>query len=252
MEKLSLNNYNRVLLATFFNLAALSGIAIFIKDKGLFVAVKSLSIPVFLLFFFVKNYRIKIPLMLFLVFTFLSDNANIIFYKFSVVGAESTLYCLAFTQLIAAILPDFKFFRLDNVIKAYLFLILCVVLFFFKLLYDMVGLNTQLSALELILFFARCLSVLFLVFMAFGAYLQNQTKKSIMFFIAAVCFGFSGVIDYISLSFIGNASTFILFNRVIYLLGVFFIFKFIIEENELNNRSRSVHEQYFSEDNIWV
>lgn len=248
MKNWNLFTFNKVFFAVFFILAVINSLAVFIKDDVIMQSLKSLSVPVFFIFFFVKHHRISIPLIVFLIFAFMSESAGSLFPDFNVVCTESLFYCFAFLQLFVLVLPKFKFMKFDGLIKAYLLMMFGVTLCFFKILYDLVGMEFLESA-EALLFSGKSLVLIILIFVAYGVYLDIQSKQSILFLIATVCFGFSCAIDYLSFSFVNNW-IFMVLNRIIYLLGMYFIFKFIIEENKCNIRQENEIHDSFSSDNI--
>jgi len=244
MKNWNLFSFNKVFFAAFFVLAVINSLAVIIEDDVLLLSIKSLSVPVFLIFFYVKNNKINMSLMIFLAFAFLSESSGVLFPDLNVVCTESLFYCFAFMQLIVLILPKFKFIQLDGLIKAYLLMMFGVTLFFFKVLYDLVGVEF-LERAEVMLFSTKSFILVILVFVAYGVYLHIQSKQSILFLIAAVCFGFSCVLDYLNFSFINNWS-FMVLNRIIYLFGMYFIFRFVIEENKCKTHQGIQVQEHFA------
>lgn len=243
MKNWNLFSFNKIFFIVFFVMAVLNSLAVIIEDDVVMLLVKSMSVPVFLIFFYVRNNKINISLMVFLIFAFLSESSGILFPDLNVVCTESLFYCFAFIQLIVLILPKFKFIQLDGLIKAYLLMMFGVTLFFFKILYDLVGVEF-LERAEAMLFSAKSFVLMILVFVAYGVYLHIQNKQSILFLIAVVCFGFSCVLDYLNFYFI-NKWSFMVLNRIIYLFGMYFIFRFVIEANKCKTHQGTQVQKHF-------
>lgn len=250
MKNWNLFTFNKVFFAAYFLLAVINSLAVFIEDDVFIQSLRPLSIPVLLIFFYLRKNEINTSMVFFLFFAFLSESAGSIFSDFNSVCTESMFLCIAFIQLIVLMLPRFKFTQFDGLIKVYLLMMFGVALFFFKVLYDLVGMPF-LEQAEAMFFSAKSMVVVILVFISYGVYLNVQSKQSILFLIATVCFGFSNALDYLNFSFVNNLG-FLVLNRVIYLLGLYFVFKFIIEENNCKVRQEPEIEESFSGDNILV
>ncbi|WP_298533491.1 hypothetical protein [uncultured Algibacter sp.] len=251
MKNWNLFSFNKVFFVAFFTLVVLNSFAVIVRDDLGMQFIKVLSIPVFFIFFYARNNKINISLIVFLVLAFLSDGVRLLFHDFNIFCLESVFYSFAFMQLIVFMLPKFKFIQFDGLIKAYLLMMFGVVVFFANVLYDFVGIEF-LNSMETMLFSTKCTVITALVFVTYGVYLHVQSKQSILFLIATVCFGFSCILDYLNFSFV-NVWSFMILNRITYLLGIYFIFRFIIEENKLKTRQIEVDvQENFSSDNIFV
>lgn len=249
MKDWNLFSFNKVFFAAFFVLAVINSLAVIVEDNGSIMALlKCLSIPVFLIFFYIKKNKINMLLIFFLAFAFLGESTETLFHNLNDICAQSIFYCFAFIQLIVLMLPKFNFIQVDGLIKAYLLMLFGVTVFFLKVLYDFVGIDF-LNNIEAMLFTIKCFMIMILNFIAYAVYLHVQSKKSVLFLIATVCFGFSCLLDYLIFSF-SNTWSFIMLNRIIYLLGIYFIFRFLIEENKGTlNPTNEVYED-FSKDRI--
>lgn len=218
-------------------------------DVAFVSSIKVLSVPVFFVCFFMKYSLKNISLIFFLLFIFLGENANFLFHDLSTVCTESIFYGFAFIQLIVLILPKFKFWQLDKMIKGYLLLMLCLGVFFLKVLTDVIGFGF-LDKAEVLLFSAKNLAVIILGFVAYGVYFQLQNKQSIFLLIAVVCFSFASVIDYLILSS-GNHWVYSILSRITFLSGLYFIFQFIISESAFKDyKSPETLNKGYLSDNI--
>ena len=251
MKNWNLFSFNKVFFTAFFILAVLNTFAIITNDTMVMQLIRFSGIPFFLIFFYVKKNKINISLIVFLILAFLSDSAGFLFDDLDVICVESIFYCFAFMQLIILTLPKFKFIQFDGLIKAYLLMICGVTIFFVKVLYDLVGIEF-LDSLETMLFSAKCFVLMALVFISYGLYLHLQNKTSIFLLISTVCFGFSCVLDYLNFSFV-NVSSFMVLNRITYLLGLYFVFRYAMEENKFKIYQVEVEvKESFPRDNILV
>lgn len=228
-----------VFFLAFIFLIMVNLISILSNDAAFMTAMRVLSVPVFFACFFMTYSLKNTPLLFFLVFIFLGENANILFHDFSIVCTESIFYCVAFIQLIVFILPYFKFRELDKIIKGYLLLMLCLGLFFLKALIDVIGFGV-LDKAEILLFSAKNIAVIILGFIAYGVYFQVQNKPSIFFLIAVVSISFSCIIDYLILSS-SNHWVYSVLSRMTYLSGLYFIFQYIINKSSSKDYKSSEH-----------
>lgn len=232
MKKWHQFTYDEIFFTAFLIILVINIFAVNIKDGVIMHFIDIISLPVFLIFFFARPNKINTPFIFFFTFLFLGENVSWLFQDFSVVSSQSMFYCFAFLQLIVLVLPKFEFLKLEGFIKAYLIMMVLLSLFFIKVLHDLVGVHF-LNEAETLSFYGKSLVLIVLVFVAYGYYLCIQSKLSILFLIAAVCFGFCGVVAYINFSYPESYSL-ITLKRTLFIIGVYFIFKYIIEEN--NNK----------------
>jgi hypothetical protein len=230
-------SFNTAVFLAFLFLLTVNTIVILSGNEALITPMRILSVPVLLICFLLK-YRIKnILLIFFLIFIFLGENAKFFVRDTSELCAESIFFFFAFIQLMAFILPKFKFLKLDNIIRGYLLLMFCVSLLFLKVLLDVIGFDFF-NKVEILLFSAKNLTIIALGFVVYGYYFQVQNKQSILLLIALVCISFSCIVDYLSLSSSYHWS-FLITNRITYLSGLYFIFQYIIGESSWNKYGSS-------------
>jgi hypothetical protein len=120
------------------------------------------------------------------------------------------------------------------VIASYLIIVVSINSYF---LYELFGiLKTQISDItEVNLFAAKSVSLMVLAFISFVIYLNSDTKQSILFLFTTLCFVFSDVLHYISNYYIYNWS-FVMLDHVLHVVGLFFLFNYIIGENRLRKK----------------
>ena len=101
----------------------------------------------------------------------------------------------------------------------------------------------------MLLFGIKSLSLIVLTFVSFGVYLYTQTKQSELFLTGAIFIGFSVIMNYINLYYLYNWS-FVLLQRVLYAVGLFIIFKFIMMTNVDRGPKPIQINEHYSSDNI--
>jgi hypothetical protein len=116
-------------------------------------------------------------------------------------------------------------------------------------LYELFGiLKTQISDItEVNLFVAKSVSLIVLAFISFVIYLNSDTRQSILFLFTTLCFVFSDVLHYVSNYYIYNWS-FVMLNQVLHVVGLFFLFNYIIGENRLRKK-QLVRERILNQTN---
>jgi len=96
----------------------------------------------------------------------------------------------------------------------------------------------------------KSISLIVLVVIAFGVYLNSETKLSILFLIMAISFVFSDILNYVSHYYVYHWS-FIMLDRILHVIGLFFLFNYIIEYNKVP-KIRDVKEEKFITKKILV
>lgn len=240
--------FEKVFFCILLLLLALNFFSAFIKDDLLMNSSIALFIPVFLVFFFLKHSYISFAFVSFLLFSFLGDISYYFFPKESIIKASSILYILSYTQLLVIILPKFKVYEVDKLIGIYLLVVIAINLYFLYTIYEI--LKTIIPGQnEVILIGLKSLTLIILGFASFAVYLNTQTKRSILFLFATVCFGFSAIINYVSYYYLYDWS-FVMLNRATYILGLYLLFKYLIIENKLRRPIEVNENEKFSSDNI--
>lgn len=72
---------NKVFIGALFLLIVLNVIGAVSEDALFLQSTKPLFVPVFLIFFYIKNKAIGIPFILFFLYSFLGDSASMFFFK---------------------------------------------------------------------------------------------------------------------------------------------------------------------------
>ncbi|OEJ98761.1 hypothetical protein A8C32_06070 [Flavivirga aquatica] len=241
------STFNKVFFGALLTLIVVNVVVAITENELLLQSTMPLFIPVFCIFFFIKYKYLSIPFISFLLFSFFGDTSVIFFKGDTVYHASNIFYFLSFTYLIFIIIPKFKFLEVDKLIGAYLLVVFLINLYFLYVLYG--GLReVMLDNTGVILFVVKSLVLIVLGFAAFGVYLNRQTKQSILFLIAIICFSFSAILDYINVYYLHNWSFVMLF-RVLYALGLYFVFRSVIEDKIVNKKTVEINDR-FSSDNI--
>lgn len=223
-------SFNIVFIGALFFLIVLNVIGTVSEDALFLQSTKPLFIPVFLIFFFIKNKIISIPFILFLFYSFLGDSATIFFSNETFIKASSIMYFLSYLCLVVFMIPKFKLEQFNKFISLYLVVVVLINMYF---LYTVYGILKSIipDSLEVFLFGMKSVSLIVLVIVAFGVYINSETKLSILFLIMALSFVFSDILNYVSQYFIYHWS-FLMLDRVLHVVGLFFLFNYIMEYNK--------------------
>ncbi len=223
-------SFNRVFFTALLILIAVNIIGSYSGDSLLLITIKAIFIPVLLIFFFIKNKSLSIPLVSFFVFSFLGDASSIYFTSDMLIKASSVFYFLSYMCLISIIISKFNIFKIDKIIGTYLVLIFFINAYFLYTLYNILK-TVVTDNFEVFLFGIKSFSLITLIFLAFGAYLRNESKSSILFLMTALCLVFSAVLNYVNLYYVYNSS-FLMLERGLYAFGLYLLFKYTMEENK--------------------
>lgn len=241
--------FSKIYFVALFLLILLNVIGAVSENALLLQSSRPLFIPVFLIFFFIKDKTIAVPFILFLICSFLGDSASMFFSNETFIKASSVMYFLSYLCLVGFIFPKFKFEEFNKLITLYFVVIILINIYF---LYTIYGILKSIipDGLEVFLFGTKSLSMILLVFIAFGVYLNSETKMSILFLMMAVSFMFSDVLDYISHYYVYHWS-FLMLDRVLHVLGLYLLFRYITEYNKIHKLEVS-REDKISARNILV
>ncbi|MCX7547443.1 hypothetical protein OS188_05680 [Xanthomarina sp. F1114] len=144
------------------------------------------------------------------------------------------MHFLSYLALTIYIASKIKRIRFDKVVAAYLLIVISINSYFLYELFVVV--KTQIiDTTEVNLFVAKSISLLVLAFVSFIVYLSSDTKQAILFLFTTLSFVFSDILHYISNYYIYNWS-FVMLNHTLHLVGLFFLFNFVIGENRLRKR----------------
>ena len=241
--------FNSVFFGALILLIAINVIGFVIKDALIMQTAMPLFIPVFLIFFFVKYKSLGIAFIAFLVFSFLGDMSSMFLAQETLIQTSSILYILSFLYLIIIAIPKFKLHHLDKIIGVYLIVVFMISLYFLYTIYVLMKAIIP-NQTEVLLFGIKSLTLIILGFLAFAVYLNTQTKQSVLFLTAVVFFSLSAILNYINLYYLYNWS-FELLQRVLYAIGLYVIFKYIIIKNVYKTtRSTILIDESYSSDNI--
>lgn len=228
------------------------------SENALFLnSSKTMYVPVFLTFFFIQNKQMRFVFLSFLMFSFFGDISSLVLANDSVANGSNLMYLCSYLCLIGMVINKFKLADIDKIVGVYLLVVLSINCYFLLTLCNI------LSALvtdkqEMILFGAKSMVLIFLVFISFAIYLAKQTKASIIFLVMAISFVFSDVLNYINQYYIYNWSI-LMMDRLLHAIGIFFAFKYVMETNKMpreiqveikTNKLKELKEGQFSGDNI--
>jgi hypothetical protein len=246
MKKSITITFNKLLLALLILISV--NITVFlINDSLLIKTVLPLFIPIFLIFHFMKNKKLSIVFISFLIFSFLGDASTLFFSEEIIIKTSSILYFLSYMYLIIMIAPKFKFFELDRLIAAYLIGVFSITIYFLNVFYDIVNAVLP-DSNEVLLFGLKSLILVLLAFISFGVYLNTQSKQSAIFLTAVICFVFSVILNYINIYYLYNLN-FLLVERMLYVVGLYLLFKYIAEENT-NKKQVEIRNKVYTSDNV--
>jgi hypothetical protein len=204
---------------------------------------KPLFVPVFLIYFLLTNKRISLLIFTFLAFSFIGDFTSVFTNNLLMVEVSSMLYCLSYISLIIASVIRIKKLKLDKVIGVYLILVFLINSYLLFTLFDILKYHIP-DSIEITLFGIKSVSLLVLAFVAFIDYLNTDSKQSIQFLVMSLCFVFSDVLHYVSTYYMYNWS-FVMLDRVLHVVGLFFLFNYILEVN-VELRRQTIMEKKLS------
>jgi hypothetical protein len=220
-----------MLVVVLFFLITANVFVVFSEDKLFIQYINALSIPVFVIFALLKYKPDNISFFFFCLFVFLSDSSGLLFQDVNMFYATSVFYVAACIHLLILVVSKYRFIHVDKPIKAYLLLMFLITTFFLSLVYNAIKQIFD-NNLEGVLFVVKSLAFIVLCLGAFGVYLSSQNKKSIFFLTAVICFGFSTIFDYVNIYFLSEWR-FEIFHQLLHVIGIFFIFKFIIRDKNV-------------------
>ncbi|MCL6295972.1 hypothetical protein [Jejuia spongiicola] len=249
MKDLLLLSFNKVFFGALLLLITVTILGTYSEDVLALQTTKALFIPVFLIFFFVKNKSLSLPVISFFIFSFLGDASLAFFENDIFIKASSTFYFLSYICLIGIAISKFKFFEVDKVVGTYLIVVFLINAYFLYTLYGILKAIVP-DSLEVFLFGVKNISLILLIFLAFGKYLANDTKPSILFLLVALCLVFSTILNYVSLYYVYSWS-FVMLERVIYAIGIYLLLNYVMEENK-SARILDKPQNSYNSDNIFA
>ncbi|WP_034040285.1 hypothetical protein [Wocania ichthyoenteri] len=249
MKDSILLSFNKVFFGVLLLLVAINILGSYSEDVLFLQTTKALFIPALLILFFIKNKALSLPLISFFLFSFLGDVSLAFNENFIYIKASSVFYFLSYMCLIGIAISKFKFFEIDKVVGTYLIVVFLINAYFLYTFYGVLKAIVP-DSLEVFLFGVKNISLILLIFLAFGKYLANDTKPSILFLMVALCLVFSTILNYVSLYYVYNWS-FVMLERVIYAIGIYLLLNYVIEENKSAITNNKTQDSYNS-DNIFA
>jgi hypothetical protein len=243
--------YSAIIIFSLIVLFILNVVAVYSENPLLLNASKVVFIPFVLMLFFIKHKTLNLIFIVYLLFSFLGDSTSLFLPNDIVANGANVMYLLSYLTLIIIMVPHFKTAKIDKIVGTYLLVILVINGYFlFTICNILKSLITD--GAEMLLFGAKSMALMLLVFISFAVYLCEQTKSSILFLIMAICFAFSDILNYVVTYYIYNWSI-LMMDRLLYIAGLIFAFKYIIEANKASKNfytEKRINEPIFSKDNI--
>lgn len=231
MKSLYKFSVNKMFLGALFFLIILNIVGTFSENALLLNSTKPLFVPVFLIFFLIKDKTMSVPFILFFLYSFLGDSASMFFANDPFIKASSVMYFLSYLCLLSFMIRKFKLVEFNKVITLYLVVVVMINMYFLYTFYEILK-SIIPDSLEVFLFGMKSISLIVLVVIAFGVYLNSETKLSILFLIMAISFVFSDILNYVSQYYVYHGS-FIMLDRILHVIGLYFLFNYIIEYNKV-------------------
>ncbi|WP_345006900.1 hypothetical protein [Snuella lapsa] len=195
--------------------------------------IKLTFLSTILLFFLIRQNRVCALLIAFFSFSFLGA-------LFSIVGMdevyERIFGLVGYLCLVGITIPKFKLYKLDKIIRAYLLVVFLINTYFVYVLYGVLK-AVMVDLVDVTLFAIKSMSLIVLVFVAFGVYLHTETKQTITFLMAGMSFAFSTVLEYINFYYVYNWA-FVLLGKVLFAFGIYLIISFMIQQNKKVKQER--------------
>lgn len=239
--------YNKIFLCVLLILIVFNVLATISENEALLQLSKPLFIPVCIMYYFVKNKYINAIFILCLVFSFLGDFSSVFFSNQQLLQISSLFYCLSYICLVYAALLKIKKLNFDFVVGGYLIVVFAINAYLMYELFAVLKLQIP-NGMEVALFGIKSMALIVLCFVAFIVYLNSDTKESILLLVMALCFVFADVLYYISNYYIYSWS-FVMLDRVLHILGLFFLFNYIIEQNR-KRKKRIVEQRITNSDKV--
>ncbi|WOD43652.1 hypothetical protein [Hwangdonia lutea] len=242
-------SFNKLFFGVLLLLVSVNIIGAFSENASFLQTAKVFFIPALLTLFFIKYKSLSLPFILFFLFSFLGDVSLAFFDNEFFIKASSVFYFLSYLSLIGIAFFKFKFFEIDKVVGTYLVVVFLINAYFLYTFYSILKAIVP-DSFEVLLFGVKNLSLILLVFLAFGMYLANDTKPSILFLMVALCLVFSTILNYVSLYYVYSWS-FVMLERIIYAIGVYLLLNYIMVENKNAIIQNKAQDRYNS-DNIFA
>ncbi len=236
MEKRSRISSDTVLLGLFWLASLAIASTFFTKSVLVLRLVLLLSVPMYAGFSFLRLNTLRLSMAGFLLFAFLGNAFSAIFLHARYVCFANMFYLAALVCLVFALVPKFKIQMKNNNkwLRPYLlgmFAIGLCFLFGIGHIFSML----VLSQVAFYVFVFQAVSLLVLCLLCFGAFLSVPTQSAIWPLVAVICFGFALAVNYISAFYLYH-HVFELLGSLFYVLGLYFVFKFMLSEGKTKTK----------------
>lgn len=233
MKRLFRPGFDKVFFCAFLILSAWIILGNFSGNYLFTKSIYPLFIPIYLIFFFLNNKNLKATYLSFLAFCFLADLSFMLFKGSQYIHVSSTFYIIGFMYLFFLALPKFKIHRLNNILRSYFIIVLLISVYLLYVVgFEMNYIVT--SNNQTLLFSLKSLSLILLVFIAFGIYLCTETKESVLFLTGVILINMSSVLGYINLYYIYHWS-FEMIDKLFYIASLYFIIRSFNTESSKNS-----------------
>ncbi|WP_188650052.1 hypothetical protein [Yeosuana aromativorans] len=249
MKSLLNVSFNKVFVGVLLLLVGVNVIGA-VSENALFLqSTKMLFVPSFLLFFFIKRNSIKIPFVLCLIYFFFGDSASLFFANDMFLNASNVLYFLSYLCLIIFVSQKFRIMEFNKIIAYYLIVVFLINLYFLYTTCSILRVIVPDGA-EVFIFGLKSVSLIILLFISFGVYLNSESKMSIVFLLMAFSFACSDLLDYVNHYYVYNWS-FLMLERILHVVGLFFLFNYIVAYNKLFKK-QEIREVIRGSENVLV
>lgn len=250
MENSLASSFNKVLFFALLVLVGINILGIYSEDVLLLQTTKALFIPALLSLFLFKHKVLNLPLISFFIFSFLGDISLAFFENEILTKASSVFYFLSYMCLIGIVISKFNFFKIDKVVGAYLVLVFLINTYFLFTFYGILKAVVP-DSLEVILFAVKSVSLVLLLFLAFGKYLAKDTQSSILFLMVALCLVFSTILNYVSIYYVYSLNIAVL-ERVIYAVGIYLLLNYVLEKRKTSIKKKVTYQDNYNSNNIFA
>jgi hypothetical protein len=242
-------SFSSVFVGVLTFLVLISVYASFNENALLLQLSKVLFVPSFLVFFFIKKHSIKTPFILCLLYFFFGDSASLFFANDMFLNASNVLYFLSYLCLIIFVSQKFRIMEFNKIIAYYLIVVFLINLYFLYTTCSILKVIVP-DGTEVFIFGLKSVSLIILLFISFGVYLNSESKMSIVFLLMAFSFACSDLLDYVNHYYVYNWS-FLMLERILHVVGLFFLFNYIVAYNKLFKK-QEIREVIRGSENVLV
>jgi len=230
--------FSKVFVYALVFLIAVNVVGAITEDAFIMKTVKPFFIPVFLTFFFIKYRYLGIAFISFLLFSFLGDLSSVFFSEDVLIETSSVLYVLSYLYLLIMIAPKFKLLEAKALIGTYLLGVFLIAVYFLYVAHGFLSVVVS-NKSEVLLFVIKNFTLIVLIFVSFGVYLNTQSKQSALFLTAVVFFGLSVLLNYVKLYYLSSWSLELL-DRILYATALYVMFIYIMNREVLITKPKEI------------